>query len=66
MTGQLAQMPAAVQQLFTRCPANPLLTDQLRLYYGAADSTIALATATLSDVLAYTLACPEPDPTRMW
>jgi beta-1,2-mannobiose phosphorylase / 1,2-beta-oligomannan phosphorylase len=41
-------------------------TDQLRLYYGAADSTIALATATLSDVLAYTLACPEPDPTRVW
>jgi predicted GH43/DUF377 family glycosyl hydrolase len=41
-------------------------TDQLRLYYGAADSTIGLATANLSDVLAYILDCPEPDPTRLW
>jgi predicted GH43/DUF377 family glycosyl hydrolase len=41
-------------------------TDQLRLYYGAADSSIALATAALSDVLAYALSCPEPDPTRRW
>jgi beta-1,2-mannobiose phosphorylase / 1,2-beta-oligomannan phosphorylase len=41
-------------------------TDQLRLYYGAADSSIALATATLSDLLAYTLSWPGPGPTRRW
>jgi predicted GH43/DUF377 family glycosyl hydrolase len=41
-------------------------TGQLRLYYGAADSGIALATAALSDVLAYALSCPEPDPGRRW
>jgi predicted GH43/DUF377 family glycosyl hydrolase len=33
-------------------------TDELRLYYGAADSGIALATAKLSDVLEYLLSCP--------
>ena len=33
--------------------------DRLRLYYGAADSTIALATAPLSDVLTYIKACPR-------
>jgi predicted GH43/DUF377 family glycosyl hydrolase len=31
---------------------------QLRLYYGAADTTIALATAQLDDVLAAVLAAP--------
>ena len=30
-------------------------TDQLRLYYGAADTCIAMATATLSEVLAFVL-----------
>lgn len=40
--------------------------DQLRLYYGAADSCVALATASLSQVLAYTLACPAPDPNPPW
>jgi len=35
-------------------------TDQLHLYYGAADSVIAMATASLSDVLAYLRTCPEP------
>jgi len=34
-------------------------TDRLRLYYGAADSTVALATARLSDVLTYIKACPR-------
>jgi predicted GH43/DUF377 family glycosyl hydrolase len=33
-------------------------TDQIRLYYGAADTSIALATATLSDVLEYVRGCP--------
>lgn len=33
--------------------------DRLRLYYGAADSTVALATARLSEVLAYVMACPR-------
>ncbi len=34
-------------------------TDQLYLYYGAADSTIAVATAKLSDCIEYLLSCPE-------
>ena len=34
-------------------------TDQLHLYYGAADCTVAVATAKLSEVLDYILACPE-------
>jgi beta-1,4-mannooligosaccharide/beta-1,4-mannosyl-N-acetylglucosamine phosphorylase len=34
-------------------------TDQLYLYYGAADSTVAVATAKLSDCLDYILSCPE-------
>jgi predicted GH43/DUF377 family glycosyl hydrolase len=41
-------------------------TDQLRLYYGAADRCVALATANLSDVLSYALTCPQTDPTRVW
>lgn len=38
--------------------------DQLRLYYGAADSTIGLATASLSKVLDYVRSCPKPDSRR--
>ena len=34
-------------------------TNQLYLYYGAADSTVAVATAHLSDVLDYIMTCPE-------
>jgi len=34
-------------------------TDQLNLYYGAADCTVAVATAKLSDVLSYIMSCPE-------
>lgn len=33
-------------------------TDELRLYYGAADSTVAVATARLSEVLDYVLSSP--------
>jgi predicted GH43/DUF377 family glycosyl hydrolase len=33
--------------------------DELRLYYGAADSTIAVATAKYSEVLDYVLNLPE-------
>ena len=37
-------------------------TDELRLYYGAADTCIAMATASLSDVLAFVLTHgDEPD-----
>ena len=32
----------------------------LKLYYGAADSCIAMATASLSDLLEYIRKCPEP------
>lgn len=34
-------------------------TDQLNLYYGAADSVTAVATANLSDILDYIMSCPE-------
>jgi beta-1,4-mannooligosaccharide/beta-1,4-mannosyl-N-acetylglucosamine phosphorylase len=34
-------------------------TDQLNLYYGAADNTIAVATASLSEVVDYIMSCPE-------
>jgi predicted GH43/DUF377 family glycosyl hydrolase len=37
-------------------------TDQLRLYYGAADSVVAVATARLAEVLDYLDSCPSPDP----
>ena len=34
-------------------------TNQLSLYYGAADSTIAVATAKLSETIDYIMSCPE-------
>ena len=34
-------------------------TDQLSLYYGAADSSVAVATAKLSDCIDYLLSCPK-------
>jgi len=34
-------------------------SDELRLYYGAADCTVAVATAKLSDVIDYIMTCPE-------
>jgi beta-1,4-mannooligosaccharide/beta-1,4-mannosyl-N-acetylglucosamine phosphorylase len=34
--------------------------DELRIYYGAADAAVALATARLSEVLAYIRSCPRP------
>ena len=40
-------------------------TDELRIYYGAADSAIALATATLSDLVAYVRSCPRPENRRV-
>jgi predicted GH43/DUF377 family glycosyl hydrolase len=36
-------------------------TNQLNLYYGAADCTVAVATADLSDVIDYIMLCPEAD-----
>jgi predicted GH43/DUF377 family glycosyl hydrolase len=36
-------------------------SDQLRLYYGAADTVIAMASAPLSAVLDYVLSCPPDD-----
>jgi predicted GH43/DUF377 family glycosyl hydrolase len=36
-------------------------TDELRVYYGAADTVIAVARAPLSTVLDYVLSCPAPD-----
>jgi len=34
-------------------------TDQIHLYYGAADSSIAVATAKMSECLDYIMSCPE-------
>jgi beta-1,4-mannooligosaccharide/beta-1,4-mannosyl-N-acetylglucosamine phosphorylase len=36
-------------------------TNQLSLYYGAADCTVAVATANLTDVLEYIQSCPEAE-----
>jgi len=36
-------------------------TDQVNLYYGAADCTVAVATAKLSDLIDYIMSCPEPE-----
>jgi len=41
------------------------ITDELRIYYGAADSAIALATANLSDLVAYVRSCPRPEHRRV-
>jgi predicted GH43/DUF377 family glycosyl hydrolase len=35
-------------------------TNQIRVYYGAADTSVAVATADLDEVMAYLLACPQP------
>jgi beta-1,2-mannobiose phosphorylase / 1,2-beta-oligomannan phosphorylase len=35
-------------------------TNELRVYYGAADTSIGMASADLDEVLAYLLACPAP------
>ena len=35
-------------------------TGAIRMYYGGADSCLALATAQLSDVLSYLRSCPAP------
>jgi predicted GH43/DUF377 family glycosyl hydrolase len=40
-------------------------TDELRIYYGAADSSVAVATARLSDVVTYIRSCPKPDRRRL-
>ena len=38
--------------------------DRVLLYYGAADTSIGLATAKLSEVMAHVLACPTPERRR--
>lgn len=35
-------------------------SDEIRLYYGGADTCVALATARLSDLLSYIRTCPAP------
>jgi hypothetical protein len=43
-------------------PAGAVLdsqADELRLYYGAADSVVALAIAKPSEVMEYIMSCPE-------
>ena len=35
--------------------------EEIRLYYGGADTCIALATANLNDILKYILSCPDPN-----
>jgi len=36
-------------------------TNELRLYYGAADVTVALAIADMSELMDYVMSCPEPE-----
>ena len=36
--------------------------DNIRIYYGGADSCLALATVKLSDLLEYLRKCPAPEP----
>lgn len=40
--------------------------DQVRMYYGAADYSMALATAKLSDLREYIMRCPEPRHSHQW
>ena len=40
------------------------VNDRLNLYYGAADTSVALATASFSEVLAYVDGCPRSDRRR--
>jgi beta-1,2-mannobiose phosphorylase / 1,2-beta-oligomannan phosphorylase len=40
--------------------------DELRMYYGAADCAVALATARMSEVLEYAVSCPPVEPDRPW
>ena len=40
--------------------------DELRMYYGAADCAVALATARMSEVLEYAVSCPAGEPERPW
>jgi predicted GH43/DUF377 family glycosyl hydrolase len=40
-----------------------LVGDEIRLYYGAADLCVALATVSLAELLSYVLSCPEPQRT---
>jgi len=36
-------------------------TKELHLYYGAADCTVAVASANLNDIMDYVMTCPEGD-----
>ena len=40
-------------------------TNQLNLYYGAADCTVAVASANMNDVIDYALSCPDVEPMKM-
>jgi len=40
------------------------VTGEIRIYYGGADTCIALATAKLADVLEYLRKCPAPEPRK--
>ncbi len=40
-------------------------TDTLRVYYGAADTSVCLMTARMSEVMTYVLDCPEPPRQRV-
>jgi predicted GH43/DUF377 family glycosyl hydrolase len=39
-------------------------TGVIRLYYGGADTCVALATAQLSDLLSFLRKCPAPEPRK--
>jgi predicted GH43/DUF377 family glycosyl hydrolase len=48
-------------------PCGWILTDsKINMYYGAADSCIALATANLSELIKFMLSCPESGSYDWW
>lgn len=49
------------QRIFPTGLVHDTATDQLRIYYGAADTSIGLATAPLAAVLDHVLSCPAYD-----
>ena len=41
-------------------------TDDVRIYYGAADTCMALATSKMGDLLDYIVQCPRPQSNRSY
>ena len=62
-TSLLSEIPASPAELRAAITRGWVLDEKtglLKMYYGAADSCIAMATASVSDLLEYIRKCPEP------